>query len=133
MPILKKFCFCFSLRTGALIIAYSSLFIDITDALLTMYTKEKLCFEVLIIMIISTIWNIVSDMVLMTAIYRQNPNLLPVHLVTCLGSLILRMISHMLTAAVAEPDYLMVAYAFFMMGYIAADVLIVLSYYHSEV
>ncbi|XP_017115541.1 uncharacterized protein LOC108138076 isoform X1 [Drosophila elegans] len=133
MPILKKFCFCFSLRTGALIIAYSSLFIDITDGVWTMYNKEKFCFKILIIMIISSIWNVVSDMILITAIYRQNPNLLPVHLVTCLGSLILRLICNMLTAVVTEPDYLMVAYAFFMIGYIAADVLIVLSYYHSEV
>ncbi|XP_017115543.1 uncharacterized protein LOC108138076 isoform X2 [Drosophila elegans] len=70
MPILKKFCFCFSLRTGALIIAYSSLFIDITDGVWTMYNKEKFCFKILIIMIISSIWNVVSDMILITAIYR---------------------------------------------------------------
>ncbi|XP_016990630.1 uncharacterized protein LOC108052696 [Drosophila rhopaloa] len=133
MPLFKKFCYCFSLRTGALVVACSNIIVDITDTALTIYTKDYFCYEMLVIMIISTIWNIFSEMILMTAIFRANPKLLPVHLVTCLGSLIFRMISHMLSASLGRSNFLLVTYAFLMVGYVAADVLIVLSYYHSEI
>ncbi|XP_039226871.1 uncharacterized protein LOC6529015 isoform X2 [Drosophila yakuba] len=114
MPLIKKFCYCFSLRSGALTIAYY-------------------CGDILLLWIISTVWNIISEMVLLTALHRDNPHLLPVHLVTCLCGLILEMTNHMWIASLGITDYILMSYAFFLIAYVAADVVVVLSYYQSEI
>ncbi|XP_017067061.1 uncharacterized protein LOC108105139 [Drosophila eugracilis] len=132
MPLFRRFFLCFSLRSGALTIAYSGLVIIIIDSICTIY-NTKFCGEIKIMRIISTIWNVLSEIVLLTAVYRENPNLLPVHLVTCLCGLILEMSSHMIIAGIGLSDSFLIGYAFFAIGYVSADLMIVLSYYHSEV
>ncbi|XP_016956530.1 uncharacterized protein LOC108028998 [Drosophila biarmipes] len=130
---MKKFCCCLSLRTGALSIAYSGITVDVFESIWNIISKDQFCGDILVIWIISAFWNILSDMVLFIAIYRENPHLLPVHLVTCLAGLMLEMVSHMVIAAIGMADYYLVGFAFFKIGYTTADLVIVLSYYHSEV
>ncbi|EDV58017.1 uncharacterized protein LOC6542705 [Drosophila erecta] len=133
MPIIKKFCYCFSLRTGAFTIAYAGLTMDLLDAIAAIYTENHYCGDIILLAMISTVWNILSELVLLTALYRDNPHLLPVHLVTCLCGLIIEMNSHMLIASLGVTDYILMSYAFFLIAFVTADVVIVLSYYHSEV
>ncbi|EDW89759.1 uncharacterized protein Dyak_GE20946 [Drosophila yakuba] len=133
MPLIKKFCYCFSLRSGALTIAYVGLTIDVLDSVATIYTESQYCGDILLLWIISTVWNIISEMVLLTALHRDNPHLLPVHLVTCLCGLILEMTNHMWIASLGITDYILMSYAFFLIAYVAADVVVVLSYYQSEI
>ncbi|EDW51820.1 uncharacterized protein LOC6611351 [Drosophila sechellia] len=133
MPIIKKFCFCFSLRIGAFSIAYAGLTMDVLDTVATIYTKSQYCADILLLWIISTIWNIISALVLLTALFRENPHLLPVHLVTSLCGLILEMTNHMVIASLGRTDYVLMSYAFIMIAFVSADVVIVLSYYQSEV
>lgn len=70
MPIIKKFCYCFSLRIGAFSIAYAGLTMDVLDTVATIYTKSQYCADILLLWIISTIWNIISALVLLTALFR---------------------------------------------------------------
>ncbi|XP_017056811.1 uncharacterized protein LOC108098432 [Drosophila ficusphila] len=133
MPLFKKFCFFFSLKRGALTIAYTGLTVDTVDAIWLLYNKPKFCGDVLTIWIIALVWNVISVTILIFAVYRANPNLLPLHMVTCLIGLILVLISHMQIAALKQIDFKLVAYAFINIGYVAADIVIILSYYHSEV
>jgi len=67
---MKKFCCCLSLRTGALSIAVSGLTVDVLESIWTIISKQQFCGDILVIWIISAFWNILSDMVLFTAIYR---------------------------------------------------------------
>ncbi|KAH8351821.1 hypothetical protein KR084_000008 [Drosophila pseudotakahashii] len=133
MTLLNKCCCCLTLRTGAQIIAYSGLTVDILESLWTIFSKEQFCGDILVIWIVSAIWSVLSDLVLITGIYRENPNLLPVHLVTCLAGLVLEMISHMVIASIGMADVYLVCYSFFKISYTTADLVVVLSYYHSEV
>ncbi|XP_039502141.1 uncharacterized protein LOC120458530 isoform X3 [Drosophila santomea] len=116
MPLIKKFCYCFSLRSGALTIAYVGLTIDVLDSVATIYTESQYCGDILLLWIISTVWNIISEMVLLTALHRDNPHLLPVHLVTCLCGLILEMTNHMWIASLGITDYILMSYAFFLIA-----------------
>jgi len=52
------------------IIAVSGLTVDVLESIWTIISKQQFCGDILVIWIISAFWNILSDMVLFTAIYR---------------------------------------------------------------
>ncbi|KPU73437.1 uncharacterized protein Dana_GF27304 [Drosophila ananassae] len=121
-----------NLRLGTLVIGYLGILTEIVDISMLIYYGFLKCSYILTLWIIASIWNVSSELFLLVAVYRNNPHLLPVHLVTCLGGLIMMMITHMLVATSGVLHYGLVGYALFSIGFMFADVLIVLSFYHSE-
>ncbi|KAH8236288.1 hypothetical protein KR038_011239 [Drosophila bunnanda] len=132
MTLLKKCC-CLSLRTASLIVAYLTFVIEILLWAWLFYPDCEICGQFLILWIFAAIWNCISAALLITAVYRENPKLIPLHLVMHLSGLILDMIGHLRMAAMDKKNYKTVAHAFIYLAFMATDIVIALSYYHSEI
>ncbi|KAH8388140.1 uncharacterized protein LOC110183142 [Drosophila serrata] len=132
MTLLKKCC-CFSLRTAALIIAYSTLIIEVLLWVWLFYPVCQICGDFLVLWVFAAIWNIFSAAILITAVHREHPKLIPLHLVMHLSGLILDMIGHLKMAAKNEKNWKAMTHAFIYIAFMATDIVIALSYYHSEI
>ncbi|KAH8335785.1 hypothetical protein KR074_001972 [Drosophila pseudoananassae] len=116
MPIIKKCLFCINLRLATLIVGYFGILTEIIDIFVLISYGFTRCQYTLTLWTFASIWNMSSEIFLLVAVYRNNPILLPVHLVTCLGGLIMKMISHMLEASSGIFHYGLLAHALFSIG-----------------
>ncbi|KAH8282764.1 hypothetical protein KR054_009627 [Drosophila jambulina] len=115
MTLLKR-CFCLRLRTAALMVAYATFFIEILLWVWLFYPVCEICGHFLILWIFAAIWNCFSAAILITAVHRENPKLVPVHLVMHLCGLIIDMIGHLRMAALDTSNWKTIAHAIFYIG-----------------
>ncbi|KAH8240903.1 hypothetical protein KR026_007384 [Drosophila bipectinata] len=116
MPIIKKCLYCIELRIATLIVGYFGILTEVIDIFVLINYGFTRCQYILTLWTFASIWNMSSELFLLVAVYRNNPNLLPVHLVTCLGGLIMKMIDHMLVASSGIFHYGLVTYSLFSIG-----------------
>ncbi|KAH8335784.1 hypothetical protein KR074_001971, partial [Drosophila pseudoananassae] len=112
MPFLRKF-LCFSLRDGCLYLCYVNLITQLFDVLWIVYTNYQFCQRVYVIWFFSTLWHVISELILIYAVFGQNYHLMPLHMVTNLLGLILQMINHMMIAALPHMKYVWIGYSLY--------------------
>ncbi|KAH8341355.1 hypothetical protein KR059_004128 [Drosophila kikkawai] len=115
MTMLKKCCCC-SLRTASLVVAYLTFVIEILLWVWLFFPECEICGEFLILWIFAAFWNSLSAAILIVAVHRENPKLIPVHLVMHLSGLIIDMIGHLKIASSGHNSWRTLGHAIFYIG-----------------
>lgn len=121
-----------SLRGASLFLCYVNLFTQAFDTLYITFTEYKFCLRIYLIWYLSTTWHVISELILLYAVFGLNNHLMPLHMVTNLLGLILQMINHMMLASLPNMNHEMVYYAFYEIFLAIVTNVVNLRYYHLE-
>ncbi|XP_022229826.1 uncharacterized protein LOC111079113 [Drosophila obscura] len=129
MPFLKKFCFCIPLRYICLLLAYFMLVPPLVNFVWLILLRKFICTRLITLWIFADFFNVLASFLLISAIYLESSNILPLHIVSKLIGLIVELICHLLIASVEISQPLSMISSGLSIGCTCLDVLVALRFY----